>query len=66
MLNVAYSLPIDRDIYLLIGFIGGVLLWAGIMSYFYCANTLKPIAISFAVFIVSAAINTLFYTQAIS
>lgn len=63
MLNIAYTFPISRDIYLLIGFIGGTLVWGGIMTYFYCANTIKPILWSVIIFLISAAINALFYMK---
>lgn len=63
MLNMAYLFPIGRDLYLLIGFVGSTMVWGGIMAYFYCTNTTKPILWSLVPFLVSAALNALFYLQ---
>ncbi|WP_297809152.1 hypothetical protein [uncultured Methylophaga sp.] len=38
MLNTAYLLPLPREVYLLLGFVGGIVLWGVIMTMFYCAS----------------------------
>lgn len=38
MLNTAYLLPMHREVYLLLGFVGGILLWGAIMTVFYCSS----------------------------
>lgn len=62
-LNFAYLVPLPKDVYLFIGFVGGFLLWAGIMTYFYCQTTVRaPLKYCLLVFLGSGAINSLFYT----
>lgn len=62
MLNLAYLTPLPRDVYLLLAFVGGILLWAGIMTVFYCTNKLQRTML-YCIFLlfVSAGINVMFY-----
>lgn len=61
MLNLAYMTPLPRDIYLLIGFVGGFLLWGGIATYYYCVESIKlPLIKGLIVLAASAGINSLF------
>lgn len=62
MLNIAHIIPMPRDIYLLIGFVGGILLWGGIMTVFYCADNLKrPMLYCGPLLLGSIGVNSLFY-----
>ncbi|AFJ02945.1 hypothetical protein Q7C_1804 [Methylophaga frappieri] len=63
MVNIAYLLPLSRQVYLLIGFVGGILLWAAIMTVFYCHDRLaQPLKYCLPLLVVSAAVNALFVT----
>lgn len=65
-LNMAFLLPIPRDVYMLIGFVGGFVLWAGIAAYFYSVSSLKkPLLVSAGVLVVSGGINALFITEVV-
>lgn len=65
LFNIDYLTPIPTEVFLLIGFIGGFILWASIMSYFYCAPSVKkPMLYCTPLLIVSASINTFFYLGA--
>ena len=61
MLNIAHTLPIPRQIYLLTAFVGGIFVWAGIMTVFYCADNIKrPMLYCGPLLLVSAGVNALF------
>lgn len=61
MLNLAYLVPMPRDIYLLIGFVGGFLLWAGFATYYYSVDALKkPVIKGLSLLAVSAGVNAVF------
>lgn len=61
MLNLAYLVPLPRDMYLLIGFIGGFLLWAGFATYYYSVASLKaPVVKGLLLLVVSSGVNSLF------
>lgn len=63
VLNFAYLAPIARDMYLFIGFVSFFLIWAGLMSYYYCCDNMKQAAkASLPTLLVSVVVNTLFYT----
>jgi hypothetical protein len=66
-LNVAYLVPLPRDVYLFIGFVGGFLLWGAILSYFYCQSSIKKaLKYCLPLLLFSATINGLFYTEVLS
>ena len=64
MLNIAHLLPISRQMYFLITFIGGFCLWAGIATVFYCAHGVKkPLLYCLGILIPSLGINGLFLLE---
>jgi spore maturation protein SpmA len=61
MLNVAYLIPLHREVYLLLGFVGGILLWAGMMTVFYCVERVgKVMRVCGPLLVGSVAVNALF------
>ena len=59
-LNINHFLPIDVDIKLLVGYILGFLLWAGLSTYFFCFETIrKPLLRCLCVLLVSLVLNVL-------
>lgn len=67
MMNIAFLLPVDRQVVLLIGYIGGFFVWAGIATYFYCVENLKPVLVKSAIVLfISATINGLFVSKVLS
>lgn len=66
VMNVIALLPIPRDVYFLFAFVGGILIWGGLMTYFYCATKFgRAILVCLPIFFVSAAINAAFYMELI-
>lgn len=41
MLNLTLVLPLAIDVLLLLGFVLGFIVWAGVMTWFYCCASLK-------------------------
>lgn len=41
MLNITLLLPIPIDVLLLLGFVLGFIIWAGVMTWFYCRESLR-------------------------
>lgn len=61
-LNIGYLIPMPRDILLFSGYVGIFLAWAGFMTWFYSAESLKkPMKIALPLFFGSVGINSLFY-----
>lgn len=59
-LNINHLLPIDVDSKLLAGYILGFLLWAGLITYFFCFETIKkPFLQCLCVLIISLVLNVL-------
>ena len=62
-LNIAFLIPMPRDVYLFVGFVGGFLTWGGFISWVYCQSSIKStLKTALPVFVVSAVINITFYT----
>lgn len=60
ILNINHFLPVDVDSKLLVGYILGFLLWAGLITYFYCFETIKkPFLQCLCVLLVSLVLNVL-------
>ena len=60
ILNLNYFLPFDVDVKLLVGYILGFLIWAGLMSYFFCfEKTKKPALQCLSVLTFSLVLNVL-------
>ena len=61
-MNLFYLAPLGREVYLLTGYVGGFILWAGIMTYIYCQDSFwQALKQSALVFLGSLAINTVFF-----
>lgn len=59
-LNINHLLPIDVDIKLLAGYILGFLLWAGLITYFFCFETIrKPLLRCLSALFISLVLNVL-------
>ncbi len=57
-LNFSELAPLPKDTLLLIGYITGFLIWAGIITFFYCISTIKKtLLISLSVLLLSATTN---------
>lgn len=64
MMNIAFLLPVERQVVLLIGYIGGFFVWAGIATYFYSVENLKTALLkSSCVLLISAIVNGLFVSK---
>lgn len=62
-INMAYLLPVPIDVSLFIGFVSFFLLWGGWLSYFYSLDKVKQgVKTCVPVFMISMAINAVFYT----
>jgi len=62
MINIGFSLPISRDIFLLIAVLGGFIGWCAIISWFLCVQSIKkPAIICLVAFSLSSVINAWFY-----
>lgn len=66
VMNVSVLIPMPMDAYFLFAFVGGILIWGGLMTYFYCATRFgRAILLCLPVLFLSAAINTAFYMELI-
>ena len=66
-LNVAYLFPMPRDVYLLIGFVGGFLLWGCLFTWFYSHSSIKkPLKFYIPLTIGSGMINSMFFMGVLS
>lgn len=60
MLNLTLSLPLPVDVVLLLVYVLGFLVWAGVMTWFYCRETLREaMRPCVSVLMVSVAVNAL-------
>jgi hypothetical protein len=67
LLNLAYLVPMSRDIYLLFGFVGTFVIWASLMTYFYSEPTItKPVKYSFTTLLISGLVNAFFYFEVLA
>ena len=63
-MNVGFLLPIARDVFLLVAVLGGFTFWSGMISWFYCVQSVKrPAIISVVLFALSALLNAWCYFQ---
>ncbi|MEM9103407.1 MAG: hypothetical protein AAGB12_13915 [Pseudomonadota bacterium] len=61
MTNLGFIAPLPRQVFFLIAFIGGFILWASIMTVFYCSTSVKKVLLyTLPVLLVSAGVNFLF------
>ncbi|MBU1311754.1 MAG: hypothetical protein KKE30_19710 [Gammaproteobacteria bacterium] len=60
MLNLTLTLPLAIDVLLLLGYILGFVIWAGVMTWFYCCVSLRQaLRPCTPVLLVSVALNVL-------
>lgn len=60
MLNLTLLLPLAIDVLLLLGFVLGFIVWAGVMTWFYCCESLQQALRPCApALLVSVALNIL-------
>lgn len=58
VLNLTFILPLPIDVLLLLGYILSFILWAGVMTWFYCHETLRQaLKPCVPIFLVSVAVN---------
>jgi hypothetical protein len=61
-INIGFALSIPRDVFLMIAVLGSFTVWAALISWFYCVQSIKkPIIMCLIVFSLSSAINAWFY-----
>lgn len=66
VMNVTVLFPISRDAYFLFAFVGGIFIWGGLMSYFYCTERFGFALVKcLPIFLVSAGINAAYYMRLI-
>jgi hypothetical protein len=57
-LNISHFLPLGIDVKLLVGYVTSFLIWAGVMSYFFCFQSLRrPLTQSLVLLTISVALN---------
>lgn len=60
--NIGYFVPLQRDILLFIGYVGIFIVWAALMSWFYCSSSLRrPGLTCIGLFLLSSAANSVYY-----
>lgn len=63
MINLAYLPAVPRDVYLFVGFVGGILVWAALLTMCYCVDGLRrPLLWGGPLVLVSLVVNSVFIT----
>ena len=61
-INIGFTVPIPRDVFLFFSVVAGFIGWAAIISWFFCVQSIKkPAIICLIIFSLSAVINAWFY-----